>query len=176
MTEPNQNKTSKALSRLNKVAGEFVAYSAAGVAGFFLGGVPGIILGPVIKSKKKYWILWILILFPLQIPFVLLANLLGIYPKIVMSPYTISKFYGCIPEFLSESKTLTPEEKISKLRTWVAAKESSCSENKNFLVGKATVLVSEGNSEDGFKIIENLYSKYPNDPVLIEIRERWRIK
>tara|TARA_Y100000994_G_scaffold204490_1_gene175964 strand:- start:64 stop:252 length:189 start_codon:yes stop_codon:yes gene_type:complete len=61
------------------------------------------------------------------------------------------------------------------LSTWVTEKESACSTNKNYLVTKATVLLFEGNVDEAFALIEDLYAKYPNDSVLKKIRESWGV-
>ena len=177
---PEFNKKTQRLKSNTDPRKSTISYLIAVIVGFYLSGLPGLVLGPLIRSKRKYWILWILTLLPLQIPMFFLSSLLGLYPKLVMSPSLISKYYECIPEEIidgfKESKPQEQNNNFNKLSRWVAEKESTCSENKNYLFSKALVFIFEGNLDDAFRIIEGLYSKYPNDKKIQHIRKAWGIE
>ncbi len=88
-----KGRRSKTNTDIKKHLGAVTTYLAALIIGFYLSGASGLVLGPLIRSKKKNWFLWILILLPLQLPFIFLANLSGIDPRLFMSPKMMSKYY-----------------------------------------------------------------------------------
>jgi len=149
-----------------------ISYIASGFIGILLTGAIGIFLGPLIrKLKKKNWGIWILILFPLQYPLILIALILHIHPVLFMSPFTMKDFYRCQFDYGSID-SLTPEEQMISMRQFVVEKESSCSTSKHYLATKSVVLLGEGNFEESLNIVNDLESKNPNDSTIQKLRQK----